>query len=170
MVESSESTETHSRWVRREWRWRMIQQAKQYHIWCFYSPFVSWALLIGCCKSDPHCKNDPRSHCVLTLVHLLNILSRPLQIFIKLEQCASSWWSRQILSRRQHAPNKQCVLNNDVHLITPFYGTCYGGHGWQRLLLPALYHRSPATCACTPWVTSSVFIRSPNAHLATAAG
>ena len=27
-----------------------------------------------------------------------------------------------ILSRTQHAPNKWCALNNDVLLITPFYG------------------------------------------------
>ena len=45
-----------------------------------------------------------------------------LQIFVKLEQCASYRGSRQSLSRRQYAPNKQCVLNNDVRLITRFYG------------------------------------------------
>ena len=30
--------------------------------------------------------------------------------------------SRQILSRRQHGPNKRCALNYDVHLITRFNG------------------------------------------------
>ena len=45
-----------------------------------------------------------------------------LQIFVKLEQCASYQGSRQSLSRRQYAPNKQCALNNDVCLITQFYG------------------------------------------------
>ena len=42
----------------------------------------------------------------------------PLQIF---EQCTSYWVSRWPLSRRQHAPNKSCVVNNDVRLITQFY-------------------------------------------------
>ena len=46
----------------------------------------------------------------------------PLQIFVYLEQCASYRVSRQILSRRQYAPNKLFVLNNDVRLITRFYG------------------------------------------------
>ena len=29
----------------------------------------------------------------------------------------------RFLSRRQLAPNKLCAINNDVHLITRFYGT-----------------------------------------------
>ena len=97
----------------------------------FYCPFhISSAFLIGYCKKKwSPCKviplqSDPRSHCVLALVQLLNILPCPLQIFVQLEQCASYWGSRWILSRRQYAPNKQCVLNNDVCLITWFYSTC----------------------------------------------
>ena len=65
--------------------------------------------------SLPHfwfiCKSDPRSH-YLRVLALLVISPRPLQIFVKLEQCASYQGSRQILSRRQHAPNKWCALNN----------------------------------------------------------
>ena len=35
--------------------------------------------------------------------------------------CTSYRGSRQIFSRRQHSPNKRCVLNDNVHLITRFY-------------------------------------------------
>ena len=58
-----------------------------------------------------------------TFVCLLHLsLARPLQIFVYLEQCTSYRGSRQILLRRQYAPNKLCTLNNDVCLITQFYG------------------------------------------------
>ena len=63
-------------------------------------------------------QSDPCSHCMLALVQLWNISPRPLQTFVQLEQCASYQGSRWIFSRRQHAPNKQYVLNNDVRLIT----------------------------------------------------
>ena len=45
-----------------------------------------------------------------------------LQCFSHFQQCTSYQGSRQILSRRQYAPNKLCALNNDVRLITRFYG------------------------------------------------
>ena len=67
-------------------------------------------------------QSDLCSHCVLALVQLWNISPRPLQTFVQLEQCASYRGSRWILSGRQYAPNKQCALNNNVHLITRFYG------------------------------------------------
>jgi len=60
---------------------------------------------------------------MLAQVQLWNISPHPLQTFVQFEQCASYQGSRWILSRRQHAPNKQCALNNDVHLITRFYGS-----------------------------------------------
>ena len=41
------------------------------------------------------------------------------------ELCASYQGSRQILSRREHVPNKWCALNNDVCLITRFYSKLY---------------------------------------------
>ena len=46
-------------------------------------------------------QSDPRSHCVLALVQLWNISPCPPQTFVQLEQCA---------------------LNNNVRLITRFYG------------------------------------------------
>ena len=55
----------------------------------------------------------------LRACHLWNISPRPLQTVVQLEQCTFYQGSRCILSRRQHAPNKQCALNNDV---TRFYG------------------------------------------------
>ena len=63
------------------------------HVWCFYSPFtflVHFWLVI--------CKSDPRSH-------YLRVLALT---------CASYQGSRQILSRRQHAPNKQCAPDNPI--------------------------------------------------------
>ena len=59
--------------------------------------------------------------CLHALVQLWNISHRPLQIFVQLEQCAPYQVSRWILSR-QHVPNKQCALDNNVRLITRFYG------------------------------------------------
>ena len=57
-------------------------------------------------------QSNPCSHYIGVLA--LTISPRPLQMFL---QCTSYWESRQILSRRQHA------LNNNVCLITWFYGT-----------------------------------------------
>ena len=92
---------------------------KQCHVWYFYSPFhISSALPSG------YLQSDPRSHhhhmLTTTLVHLWNISSLTPHFQ---EQCASYWGSTQILSRRQHVPNKQCALNNDVRLITWFYSS-----------------------------------------------
>ena len=126
VVESSESTQTCSWWARWEWRWRMIQPEKQCRIWYFHSPFhMSSALLTGYRKVISIAKwSSFTLHACSDLVQLLNISPHPLQIFVQLEQCASYRGSRRILSRRQHVPNKQCALNNDVHLITWFNGTC----------------------------------------------
>ena len=90
---------------------------KQCRVWCFYSPFyISSALLIGYCKNDILV----RTACLRPVVEYF---ASPTLTFVQLEQCASYRGSRRILSRRQHAPNKQCALNNDVRLITRFYGT-----------------------------------------------
>ena len=74
---------------------------------------------------------------MLAQVQLCNILPRPLQTFVQLEQCASYQGSRRILSRRQHAPNKRYALNNNVHLITRFYSstTCAVSKSWSHFFL-----------------------------------
>ena len=109
MVESSESTETRSRWACREWRWQMIQ-------WCFYSPFhissALWLLQKWSSFALRACSSP-----------VVNFSPRPLQTFVQLEQCASYRGSTWILSRRQYVPSKQHTLNNNVRLITRFYGT-----------------------------------------------
>ena len=52
----------------------------------------------------------------MCLLHLCNILPRPLLIFLL--------FLLRVYTGRQYAPNKLCALNNNVHLITQFYGTC----------------------------------------------
>ena len=76
---------------------------KQCHVWYFYSPFhISTALLIylqkwssfalpSCAYSTCNFASPTPNFCLIRAVRFL---------------------SRQILSRRQHAPNKWCALNN----------------------------------------------------------
>ena len=59
-------------------------------------------------------------HLTLTCVH--NCCLSFYSASTKKVQCASYQGSRRILSRRQYAPNKRCALNNNVCLITRFYG------------------------------------------------
>jgi len=80
-----------------------------------------------------YCKSNSRSHCVLAQVQLWNISLHPPQTFVQLEQCASLHGSRWILSRRQHASNNQCALNNDVRLINRFYGIIIVHLYWSLL-------------------------------------
>ena len=104
--ESSESMETRSQWGCRGWQMVMAIE-KQCHVWCSFQ--ISSALLIGYL-------HYLRVHALTYSVVEYFASSTP-NIHL-LEQYASYRGSRQILSRRQHAPNKQCALNNDVRLIT----------------------------------------------------
>ena len=114
-----ESTETHSRIEDGKWRWQTnsIRSSAMSDVFIVLFIFLAHFSLV-ICKSDPHLHY---SACLLQLVHLQFCLTHSIFSF-KLEQCASYRGSRHILSRRQHAPNKRCVLNNDVRLITWFYG------------------------------------------------
>ena len=62
-------------------------------------------------RTSDYLRSDPSSHYL-----------RVLALTPSTEQCVSYRVSTQILSRRQHAPNKLCALNNDVRLTTRFYG------------------------------------------------
>ena len=118
-----ESTETRSPWARREWRMAMANEPILYEaVPClmFHSPFHILAhFWLVICKLI---LVRTTFACLAGLTCPLVISPRPLQILVYLEQCASYRGSRQILSRRQHAPNKRCALNNGVRLITRFYG------------------------------------------------
>ena len=83
---------------------------KQCHVWRLYSFLVYYWLFAKRSSSF----TQPLRACSYVEYFTPN--------FVKLEQCASYQGSRQSLSRRQYAPNKQCALNNDVCLITQFYG------------------------------------------------
>ena len=90
---------------------------------CLVFFHISSGLLIGYCKSNPQCKVILvctacllKSSCGLFRLAHSNFRSIRAVRFYR--------GSRWILSRRQHAPNKQCALINDVHLITRFYGIC----------------------------------------------
>ena len=63
-----------------------------------------------------------RTQPAITFTYLLQYFTSPTQIFRLIRDMRLLLSVRQILSRRQHVPNKQCALNNDVHLITRFYG------------------------------------------------
>ena len=136
--------ETCSRWVRQEWmanystNFTKSSAASDVFIVfftflaCFWLQLQKWFSL----------QSDPCSHCMLAPVQLWNILPRPLQTFVQLEQCVSYRESRWILSRRQHAPNKQYVLNNDVRLITWFYGM------WLEVSIPPAFPALQYSYAC----------------------
>ena len=114
---TKESQQKLSRWSVSGMAMANDSTKKQCRVWCFVVLFtflVHFWLAIAKVIS---------SFALRACVQLWNISPRPLQTFIQLEQCASYRGSRWILSRRQHAPTKQCALNNDVRLITWFYGT-----------------------------------------------
>ena len=119
MVESSQSTETRNRWVR--WEWFNQFYEKQCHVWCLIVIFTFlvhlWLVI---------CKSGPRSHylCVLALTSpLVEYFASPTPNFCSIRTVRFLLRVyRRIWSRRQHAPNKRCALNNDVRLITWFYG------------------------------------------------
>ena len=102
-----ESTaETRSRWAR--WGWKMAMENEFYKKQCHSDVYIvlfafpaHFWLVI--CKSDP---------CLYYL-------------------CVPALTCPLILSRTQHAPNKRCALNNNVHLITRFYGI----HIFARLVV-----------------------------------
>ena len=83
-----ESTETHSRWACRGWRWWEAVPMSDVFVVFFH---FSSALLIG------YLQSDPRSH----YLHVLAVT------------CAAYRGSTWILPRRQHAPNKRCALNKE---------------------------------------------------------
>ena len=109
-----------------EWQWWMIQAILQEAMPCLMFLRISSVLMIGYLQkwsSLVICKVTlvrTTFVCLLHLVPLVEYFISPTPNF--LEQCTSYGGSRQISSRQQHAPNKQSPLNNDVQLITRFYG------------------------------------------------
>ena len=81
-------------------------------------------LLLTKVISIGYLQSDPRSHylCMLACSPLVEYFTSPTQNFRLIRAVRFLSRVKQILSIRQHVPNKRCVLNNDVRLITRFYG------------------------------------------------
>ena len=125
----------YSRWVRRQckWKWQMIQpnsmrSSTMSDVFIVLFTFLAH-LWLAICTSDPDWLfakwswfTPPSRACSNLSTCRIFRLAHSKFLFNYIEQCDFYWRSRQILSRRQHAPNKHCALNNNMCLITRFYG------------------------------------------------